>query len=596
MFCLNRVLFSLVAAAVFGSTAPTVHAQTQSKAEEVQDVDVDLGLRIPMRDGVILGGSLYRPHGQTKGRPVIMNLSPYLADRRSDDAIYLASRGFVVACVNVRGRGDSAGTFDTLVHDSEDGADIVEWLARQSFCDGHVGMMGGSYDGYTQWATAKQLPRHLSTIIPTAAIFPGVDFPGLLPIYMPYEVRWNALVSGAGINMKLFANDSFWAGKFRKAYQEHVPFEALESVLGFSSPLLHKLLQHPTQDAYWDALSPSPEQYKGICHPILTITGHFDDDQTGALTYYRSHMQYGSDLGKKDHYLVIGPWDHAGTWQPQAEVGGLKIGAAGVIDTKDLRLDWFRWTMDGGPKPPFLKGRVAYYVMGRDEWKYADSLEAMANGKFNLFLGSQGRADDVYHSGTLQEQVTPGAALDGWTYDPLRTEHGLAMPPMDGPDYLVSQFKAMNLDGEGLIYHTEPLKEPVEITGIPRLTLWLTMDVPDTDVFVDLDEVTKDGASIQLSTAFMRARYRESLRQEKLVPAGVPLKYTLDNWTFFSRQVAKGSRLRLVISSLNDPAWQHNMQGGGVVAKETAKDARTARIKLLHEPGHESVLELPIVK
>jgi len=100
---------------------------------------------------------------------------------------------------------------------------------------------------------------------------------------------------------------------------------------------------------------------------------------------------------------------------------------------------------------------------------------------------------------------------------------------------------------QGLIYHSDALPAATEISGFPKVTVWLAMDVPDTDLEVTLYEILSDGSSIQLSSANMRARYRESLRQEKPVPPGKAEKYVFDNFTFFSRQVAKGSRLRLVV-------------------------------------------------
>ena len=94
----------------------------------------------------------------------------------------------------------------------------------------------------------------------------------------------------------------------------------------------------------------------------------------------------------------------------------------------------------------------------------------------------------------------------------------------------------------------------------------------------------------------MRARYRDSLREAKVVPAGTPEKYVFDNFTFFSRRIAKGSRLRLVVGSINSTGTEKNYNSGGDVASETAKDARTAKITLLHDDSHPSALELPIVK
>lgn len=92
----------------------------------------------------------------------------------------------------------------------------------------------------------------------------------------------------------------------------------------------------------------------------------------------------------------------------------------------------------------------------------------------------------------------------------------------------------------------------------------------------------------------MRARYRESLRRAKAVPPGAIERYEFSGFPFFSRRIGQGSRLRLLVASPNTRMLQKNYNGGGVVADETAKDARTARISLHHDAEHPSVLELPI--
>src|SRR5205085_4064829 len=112
---------------------------------------------------------------------------------------------------------------------------------------------------------------------------------------------------------------------------------------------------------------------------------------------------------KQQHYLIIGPWDHAGTRTPRTEVGGLQFNENSKLDLNKLHREWYDWTMKSGPKPDFLKKRVAYYVPGPDlakeEWKYADSLDAIASGRRTLFLGSDGHANDAFHSGTLAESA-----------------------------------------------------------------------------------------------------------------------------------------------------------------------------------------------
>jgi hypothetical protein len=233
--------------------------------------------------------------------------------------------------------------------------------------------------------------------------------------------------------------------------------------------------------------------------------------------------------------------------------------------------------------------------MGADEWKYADSLETIANGSLSLYLTSHGSAGDIFHSGSLLAEKSTGSPSDSWIYDPLDNRSGDA-EPVENPSYLTNQQGEVNLFGEGAIYHSEPFVAQTEVTGFVKLTLWLTMDVADTDLDADLYEILSDGTSIALTSATMRARYRNSLRDAKPVSAGKPEQYVFDNFTFFSRRVEKGSRLRLVVHSLNSPSIEKNYNSGGVVAKETAKDARTAHIQLLHDAEHASVLELPTVK
>jgi predicted acyl esterase len=146
------------------------------------------------------------------------------------------------------------------------------------------------------------------------------------------------------------------------------------------------------------------------------------------------------------------------------------------------------------------------------------------------------------------------------------------------------------------VYHSEPFAEATEVTGFAKLTLWLKMDVPDSDLEADLFEILPDGGSVSLTNATMRARYRKSLREAKPVPTGATEKYVFDNFTFFSRRIGKGSRLRLIVESINSTGAEKNYNSGGVVAAETAKDAKTAHITLVHDAEHPSALELPIVK
>jgi len=582
----------VLAAAALG--AGPLHGQDASKIDAA-NIDMTWGVKIPMRDGVHLNATIYRPHDQSGPLPVIFTFTPYIGDTYTERAVYFAAHGFVYALVDVRGRGNSEGEFAPFENEGHDGYDVTEWLAKQPLCTGKVAMWGGSYAGFDQWTVAKEMPQHLATIVPAAAAHAGTDFPFSFGVFAPYDIQWLTYTSGRTGNEKTFGNAAYWWAKAREMYDTHSAYADYDKLVGNPSPNFQKWVQHPAPDAYYDAMNPTEAQYRALSLPILTITGHYDDDQPGALTFYRRHMRYGSAEAKARHYLVIGPWDHAGTRTPKLEMGGLKFAEGSQLDLNKLHAEWYAWTMLSGAKPEFLKSRIAYYLMGAEQWKYADDLDAISNRTMTLYLGSNGGTPDVYHAGSLSATRPTSARADNWTYDPLDNRRGDA-EPVENPSYLTSQSGVINLLGQGVVYQGDALAEATEVTGFPKVTLWLSMDVPDTDLGVALYEILADGTSIQLSTAVMRARYRESLREPTPVPVGKATKYVFDNLTFFSRQLAKGSRVRLVVQSLNSAALEKNYNSGGVVAQETAKDARTAHIQLLHDAEHASMVELPTVK
>jgi predicted acyl esterase len=256
-------------------------------------------------------------------------------------------------------------------------------------------------------------------------------------------------------------------------------------------------------------------------------------------------MQYASPEARAKHYLIVGPWDHAGTRTPNPEVGGLKFAASSTLDLNALHKAWYDWTMKGGPKPDFLEKPVAYFVTGVNEgWIYADSLDAVATATRTLYLASDGGASDAFHSGSLVDAKPAGVSKpDVFTYDPLDTRPS-ELQRAGGPNYLTDQTAVMNLFGDGVIYHSAPFAE-------------------DT---------------------------------EKLVVPGQVLPYTFDTFTWFSRRVAKGSRLRLVVSCPNTIYLEKNYNSGKPVADETAADARTAHVMVYHDAEHPSAVELPVVR
>ena len=562
-------------------------------------------VKIPLRDKVELNATIYLPENSAANgirSPVVFTLTPYISDTYHARAAYFASHGYVFALVDVRGRGNSAGDFEPFAQEPRDGHDVAEWLAQQPFCNGKVAMWGGSYAGFDQWATAKEFPPHLTTIVPVASAHPPLDYPSFNNVGETYDVRWFTFTSGRAGQVNLFGDEKFWRTKFLAAYKQHLPFKSLDTFVGNPSVNFQRILKHPVADAYYDAMVPSREQFQKIALPILTITGQYDGDELGALTFYRDHMANASSEARAKHFLIIGPWDHAGTRTPTDEVGGVKFGAGSLLDLNDLHRQWYDWTMKTGTKPEFLKNQVAYYVLAagnsgaNGEWKYAASLNALTANPRSFYLDSKnGDPNGVFRAGRLAE-APPKEGTDRYVYDPLDTRRGENVEGVEPDDKTagIDQRYALSIGEDGLVYHTDLLPNETPMVGSPAVTLWLSVDTPDTDLEADLFEIQPDGTSIALWSDIRRLRYRESLRDAKLVKPGEIVKCEFNPGLFVARRLMKGSRLRLVISSPNSIAWQKNYNSGGVVAEETAKDARTAHVQVYHDTTHASSIQLPL--
>jgi putative CocE/NonD family hydrolase len=600
------------ASAALAQTPPPSPEPKASPSPPAPNYDLRWGVKIPMRDKVELNATLYLPKTASQAgaadaaaatkTPVILTLTPYISDTYHPRAAYFASHGYVFALVDVRGRGNSGGEFEPFAQEPRDGHDVVEWLAKQPYCDGKVAMWGGSYAGFDQWATAKELPVGLATIVPVASAHPPLDYPSYLNVGETYDVQWFTYTSGKAGQVNLFGDSKFWRTKFLDAYKQHVAFKNLGTFIGNPSPNFLRILKHPTADTYYDAMVPTVEQCKKITLPILTITGQYDGDELGALTFYRDHLANASPETRAKHFLVIGPWDHAGTRTPTDEVAGVKFGPGAIVDLNDLHRQWYDWTMKNAAKPEFLKNQVAYYFLApgnsgaNGEWKYADSFETLtANPKTFYFDSNNGDANGVFHSGTLLE-TQPQQGSEKFVYDPLDTKRGefVEGPEPNDKTAGLDQRLALSIGADGLVYHTEPLPNETPFIGCPAVTLWVSIDTPDVDFECDLYEIQPDGTSIALWSDLRRLRYRDSLREPKLVRPGEIVKCGFNPGSFVARRLMKGSRLRLVVTAVNSIFWQKNYCSGGDVAAEMAKDAHTCHVTLYHDAQHASAIQLPL--
>ena len=340
---------------------------------------------VTARDGTRLSLRVWRPAGD--GRyPVVMQHTPYLSDESNTRARRFVAAGFAYASLDRRGRGTSGGQYRPLEGSGPDGADAVAWLADQPWSDGRVMTRGGSYRGMTQWQLLAEHPEHLVASVPTALVFPGWDFPNPRGMFLAYAARWLAYTEGRSSNPGIFSDTSFWHARYLDAWRGNHPFSELAERAGVPGDTFRRWLSHPGYDDFWRGLNPAPEDYAGMTQPVLSITGYFDGDQEGTLRYYREHQQHASPAAAERHWLLIGPWDHAGTRSPRDSVNGLQLDEAAVVDLDQLHIDWYRHVLDAAPRPELLTDRVVFYVVGLEAWQSAPSLEDVADGEWVFYL------------------------------------------------------------------------------------------------------------------------------------------------------------------------------------------------------------------
>ncbi len=590
MYSVSRIAFATI--------KDSVRVVFAIRSEDTCRDMIQLGIKIPLPDGVELDATLYAAQDAGSTRyPCVLVMTPYIADHYHHRALHFANAGFPTVVANVRGRGGSGGLFRPFVQESEDGVHVVDWLARQPYCNGQVAMSGGSYLGYAQWVTAKWSSTHLATIVPTAAPHIGTEFPMRNNIFHPYILRWLALTFGRSAQLALFADSQYWGSVYRAWHKSGRPFRELDCGPLGKSEIFQEWLLHPHLGEFWDRYNPTPAEYARISIPVLTITGSYDDDQPGALAHYNAHLATTDSGTERSHYLVIGPWDHRGTSAPMRDLGGMKLGEASMLDLSKLHVDWYSWIMRGAPKPAFLKNRVAYYVLGAECWKYSSTLRDVTVRHDALFLNSSGNPNGVASPGGLSPSH-PAGGPDSYTYalddlgDAIDTE--AASDPRSLTDVSVTNA----LEDRQLIYHSAPFSQDVEVSGFFRVTAWIAMDCADADLYVSIYEIAEDGTSIRLSTDAIRARYREDLRKPILVGTRAPLRYEFSRFTFVSRLIRSGSRLRLIFAPMGrlieEVFVEKNYGAGGVIASEGADVAKPITIKVFHDMSRPSALFVPI--
>jgi len=342
---------------------------------------------IKTRDGAIISAMVVYKKTLKTPEPAILQFTIYVRDKGRDiqSLKEAADKDYVGVIAYTRGKRFSPNDIYPYEYDANDAYDVIDWISKQKWCNGSVGMFGGSYNGFTQWAACKKLHPALKTIVPYVANRPGMGLPMENNIFVNPNYEWSFYVADNKYLDTIAGNDR---QRFRKMmfkwWQTGVAYKKMDSIDGTPNRWFRRWVSHPSFDSYWQNMSPYQDEFAQIKIPVLAIDGYYNDSQNSSLYYVRELEKYSPQIPL---YLIIGPYSHFG-----AQVGGdtvlngYKVDASALIDTKKITWQWLNYILKNGPKPEILKDKINYEVMGANEWKSAPSLNKMSNDTLTFYL------------------------------------------------------------------------------------------------------------------------------------------------------------------------------------------------------------------
>jgi len=554
-------------------------------------VAVDQHVPIQMSDGVLLNAVVRRP--DAPGRyPVIVTITPYNGTNGaiSVNNDYLVQRGYVQVVVDVRGTGESQGTWDDLGgREQRDGYEAVEWAAAQPWSNGIVGMWGASYMAISQLFTAAQQPPHLKAIFPIVPmsdsyrdmVFPGgQNNTGFIPL-------WLGLVSGGALVPPDYALDGNTADLARALGE--LGQHALNMPGFAANSELQAMAGNTAYDGpFWKTTSPL-EVVDQIRVPTFVVGGEHDIFQRGEPLIYERLKK------RVTTRLLIGPWTHT------QGSSGAGLPADGVPSLDSIALRWFDQYLKGiqtdiGAIPP-----VTQYVLGPGRWETGTDWPNPSLTPTRLYLASGNMLDTA--------PPTLPSAADTFLQNPVsgvctqstsQWSAGLLGAVPCTTDNRLDEATS------GVSYTTPPLTQDLQFNGPLFADVWVSTTASDAVVTVRVTDVSPDGTSTELTDGWLAGSFRalDSSRSRFVngqlmqpwhpfteasvlpVAPGQPIELPIEIFPT-DAVIPAGHQLRLYVGP-NDfphavpPLSQLTGSLGGVV-------------QVLHDPQHASYLALPDV-
>ncbi len=484
---------------------------------QLNQATVERNLAIQLKDGNRLAADLFRPAG-TGRFPTLISFYPYHKDdfmgaMLEPAMLYFAARGYAHLLVDFRGVGGSSGIpWETMdQREGSDGAEAVEWAARQGWCDGNVGMWGISYGGYSSLKTAAEAPPHLKAIV---AIEGGTDiyrdflFPGGCLNCLGAFGAWGSFM----LAMNLMPQTS--AGPGSELYTAWL--QRLEN----GQPYVLPWLDHWSHDSYWAQRAVDPSK---IRVPTFIVGGWRDIFPEFSSVY--------PQLGGP-RKLLMGPWMHT---MPDTAVNH-------PIEFLPQMMRWFDYWLRSDKNGIVDEPPVTIYVQGADRWRHESQWPPARTGSqiFHLSgtggLGDRPEREERVESYTVDPTIGTCAGL----WDP--TALGVGMPMDQTSDDLRS-----------LTFTSEPLKEDLEVTGAGEAKIYAAVTSGDeAHLVAKLCDIEPAGKSTLITTGLLKASHHngsshpEELRSGHVYEFRIPLFST-------SYLVRRGHRLRISISGADFP-------------------------------------------
>ncbi len=575
------------------------------------EVRVEKDLMVPMRDGVRLATDLYLPVGPAdRGErlPVVMMRLPY--DKESyvtgaiEPARFFAGHGYAVVVQDTRGKFRSEGEYTVSAADRNDGYDAVEWASEQPWSNGKVGTYGCSYLGENQiQLAAMRHPAHAAAI-PQAAGGAVGSAGGRYGYFGVYE--GGAFALSASFGWFRFAGRKLPGGRPPPPVETAAALRELPTIdlmARYGPPDREtdweEFLSEPLAGPWWEGLGFMTDADR-FDTPALHVNSWYDLGAAETLLEWRLMRRNATSARGGDHqYVILSPATHCNSERATEHtvVGEVDVGDA-RFPYRTVYLRWFDHWLKGEDNGITAMPRVRYYVMGRNEWRAADTWPVPGADFVRWYLHSGGSANTRSGEGGLSAREPLDEPPDRYVYDPADPvpSRGGSVCCTGNPDDQPGAFDQSDIEDrpDVLVYTSAPMgPDGLEVTGPVRAVLYVVSSARDTDFTVKLLDVLPDGRAINIVEGIQRARYRHGYERPALLEPGRTYRIDIDLHAT-SYWFAPGHRIRVEVSSSNFPRFDRNLNTGGDNYDETAWVV--ARNEIHHSAERPSHLVLPVVK